>query len=252
MKFKTLGSVVLLASLGVVIGAPSVSHAESVSSQTSTGTLNVEQGTLDPGTGGVVDPENPGGDPLPTNPEGPIVPNPDAGSKGIMGVSNLDFGTIKVGTKTASAAAITVDGKERGNIVSFGDVTGAYTGYTITGTLTQQFTNATTKTVLDGSTIAFTNPILETSGVGTIAAAPATNTLELNKTQTFVTANTGEGSGKWSLEFGQSAEYNSKQSTDAPSTTANSVNLAIPANVANSMTTGTYTAIVTWSMDATA
>lgn len=251
MKIKTLSSIALLTTVGIVAVSSNVVSAAVISKQDSTGKLTVEQGSLDPGAG-VVDPENPEKDPLPTDPDnGPIYPNPtDPGSKGIMGVSNLDFGKVSVGTKEAYASHIEVDGKVRGNLVAFGDVTGKYSGYTIKGALTSQFTNGTT--TLNGASISFTNPLLKSSGEGVISGETATQTLsESAGAVTFVTAAKTEGSGKWSLEFGQSEEYNKANSVgDGSSTADKSVKLDIPASVANAMTTGAYTAVVTWSMDA--
>lgn len=253
MKFRTLSAAALVAVVGVATAGPVLANASSTTPsatvQNSTGTLEVTAGGLiDPTTPGTTDPEDPTGPELPLDPDGPFVPNENVGSKGIIGVTNLDFGTIQIGTTTASAAAVTVDGKTRGNMVSFGDATGDYTGYTITGELTSQFTNNTT--TLNGATIAFINPVVASSGEGTISVAgqTMTQTLDEDGSKTFITAAPTEGSGKWTMEFGQSASYTGAEGT--ADTAASSVNLAIPASVANSMTKGTYVATVTWTMGA--
>lgn len=248
MKFKALRSIAVLAVVGAAFAATSVAHAAVPSSKGSTGTLEVEAGNLDTGT--VVDPENPTGPKLPTDENGPIFPNKDIGNKGIIGVTNLDFGQISIGTTTANAASVTVDSKVRGNMVSFGDMSGDYTGYTITGELTKQFTNGTT--TLNGATISFTNGIVESDGVGTITGKTMTQTLdngdEGTGAKTFISAAKTEGSGQWTMEFGQ----------DSASNASSSVVLTIPKKVAETMTVGSktaapanpYTATITWTMSA--
>ncbi|MBL1231079.1 WxL domain-containing protein [Enterococcus sp. BWB1-3] len=249
MKLRKLCAVALVATIGAAtVGSAAASADEK--SLDSRGTVEVVGGKIDPsGPDNIVDPENPEGPGI--DPETPgVIPNPEEISKGIIAVSDLDFGQITVGTTSANAAALELlDGTNtRGNIVSFGDVTGSYTGYTITGELTSQFTNGTT--TLDGASITYTNPLLASSGTGTIAAAvPASVVLSTEEgAQTFVSAAAGEGSGLWTLEFGQSAT----SEAGTPGTDANSVQLAIPASVASAMTLDTYNATVTWTMGATA
>lgn len=255
MKFKTLSAVALLAVVGVATTAPSLVSAATPSSQTSPGTLEVTAGGLvNPDDPGIVDPEKPTDPVLPTNPDGPIRPNPtDPGDKGIIGVSDLNFGSITIGKTTASAATTVSGTKNRGAMVSFGDVTGEYKGYTISGELTTQFSNGTT--TLTGATIAFINPIVSTNGEGTIATTGQSMSQTLGfgadtggGSKTFITAAAGEGSGQWTMEFGQSIDHEGT----TVDTTASSVNLTIPTKVANSMTKGTYTAVVTWTMGALA
>ncbi|MBP1046742.1 WxL domain-containing protein [Enterococcus sp. BWM-S5] len=254
MKLRKLCAVALVAAIGATtVGTVAVSADET--SLGSQGTVTVTGGTIDPtDPDSVVDPENPDGPGI--DPETPgITPNPDINNKGIIAVSDLDFGNIAVGTTSAYASSIalvddagTATGETRGNIVSFGDVTGNYTGYTITGKLSSQFTNGTT--TLDGASITYTNPLLETSGTGTIAAAvPTSEVLSTDGGEkVFVSAAAGEGSGLWTLEFGQSASY----SGAGAGTDGDSVQLQIPTSVASAMTLGTYTATVTWTMGATA
>ncbi|MBL1228263.1 WxL domain-containing protein [Enterococcus sp. BWB1-3] len=268
MKLRKLCAIALVATIGAATVGSAASAAEN--SLGSEGTVTVSGGIIDPeDPGSIIDPENPEGPGIdPETPE--VIPNPDIESKGIIAVSNLKFGSVEVGTTFVNAKPIILigendgededseetdetrgmraDSETRGNIVSFGDVTGSYTGYTITGELTSQFTNDTT--TLNGASITYTNPLLATSGTGTIAAAvPASVVLSTEEgAQTFVSAEEGEGSGLWTLEFGQSATSES----GTPGTDANSVQLAIPASVASAMTVGTYTATVTWTMGATA
>ncbi|MBL1229195.1 WxL domain-containing protein [Enterococcus sp. BWB1-3] len=247
MKLRKLCAVALVATIGAATVGSVAASADQVSLD-SKGHVEVIGGTIDPENPDIVDPENPEGPEI--DPETPgIVINPDIENKGIISVSNLEFGQISVGTTEASAEALQLPaGGTRGNIVSFGDVTGSYTGYTITGELTSQFTNGTT--TLDGASITYTNPLLATSGTGTIAAAvPASVVLSTEEgAKTFVSAAAGEGSGLWTLEFGQSAT----SEAGTPGTDANSVELAIPTSVASAMTLGHYEATVTWTMGATA
>ncbi|MCB5951487.1 WxL domain-containing protein [Enterococcus sp. BWT-B8] len=254
MKLRKLCAIALVATIGAAtIGSAAASADER--SLGSEGTVTVSGGIIDPeDPGSIIDPENPEGPGIdPETPE--VIPNPDIESKGIIAVSNLNFGSVEVGTTSVNAKSIALidedgveTGETRGNIVSFGDVTGNYTGYTITGELTSQFTNGTT--TLDGASITYTNPLLATSGTGTIAAAvPASVVLSTEEgAQTFVSAGEGEGSGLWTLEFGQSAT----SEAGTPGTAEDAVQLDIPLSVASAMTVGTYTATVTWTMGATA
>lgn len=254
MKLTTLCAVALVATIGATT-VGSVAASANETSLDSTGKVTVIGGTIDPtDPGSVVDPEDPEGPGIDPSTPG-VTTNPDIESKGIIAVSDLDFRTISVGTTTVDASALalvddagTPTGKTRGNIVSFGDVTGAPTGYTITANLTSQFTNGTT--TLDAATITYTNPLLATSGTGTIAAAvPGSTTLsEGIESAPFVSAAAGEGSGLWTLEFGQSTDY----AGASAGTDASSVTLDIPASVASGMTLGNYTATITWTMGATA
>lgn len=270
MKFKTLSAVALLAVVGVATTAPALASASSTlptpsaTVQNSNGKLEVDKGSVNP-DGGVVNPEKPEGPKVPTSPDGPVIPNPNVLDKGIAAVSALDFGKITVGTPTAAAKGVpgTVDGVDTtlGNLVSFGDLSGTYTGYTITAAMSQQFTHGTDSSKLKGATITYTNPLLKTDGSGTISTAPlasgvlaaaAADGVSAGPSVTFVSAKAKEGAGNWTLEFGQSAEYKVNGAAVASTGTAEtSVNLAIPQAVANSMTAGTYTAVVTWTMGAT-
>ncbi|MBP1046986.1 WxL domain-containing protein [Enterococcus sp. BWM-S5] len=255
MKLSKLCAAALIAVIGATAALP-VAVSANQTSLDSTGTVTVGKGTIDPeDPNSIVDPEDPDGPGI--DPETPgVKPNPDIDDKGIIAVSDLNFGNIAIGTTTANAASVALvddagvaTGETRGNIVSFGDVTGTYTGYTIYGELTSQFTNGTT--TLDASTITYTNPLLATSGTGTIAAAPEA-VVVLSKdggTKSFVKAANTEGSGLWTLEFGQSSTYTGSAAT---ATDNKSVTLDIPTSVASAMTTGTYTATVTWTMGATA
>ncbi|MBP1047987.1 WxL domain-containing protein [Enterococcus sp. BWM-S5] len=248
MKLKTLCAAALVTVIGaslVPVGAYAQTDLDSK------GTVEVGAGIIDPtDPDSIVDPEDPDGPGIDPNTPG-VTPNPDIKDKGIIAVSDLDFGTIAIGKTTANAKAIELiggkAGETRGNIVSFGDVTGEYTGYTISAELTSQFSNGTA--ALDGSTITYTNPLLATSGTGSITAAPSASvTLSTeNGPQNFVKAANGEGSGLWTLEFGQSAAY-----TGAAGTDSESVTLEIPTSVASSMAKATYVATVTWTMGATA
>ncbi|MDA9472549.1 WxL domain-containing protein [Enterococcus sp. 5H] len=254
MKLTKLCTLALVATIGATtVGSVAASADEK--SLGSTGTVTVTGGTIDPEEPGtVVDPENPDGPGI--DPETPgVTPNPDIGSKGIIAVSDLNFGSIKVGQTSANAAAIalvddagTPTGKTRGNIVSFGDVTGNPVGYKITANLSSQFTNGTT--TLDAATIKYTNPLLSTTGTGKIATAvPGSVTLSSGiESEPFISAAAGEGSGLWTLSFGQSTDYTGASA----GTDASSVALDIPVSVASGMTVGSYTATVTWTMGATA
>ncbi|WP_086348800.1 WxL domain-containing protein [Candidatus Enterococcus clewellii] len=249
MKLRKLCAIALVGTIGVATVGTVSASADQLSLD-SKGTVEVEGGMIDPTKpDNITDAEKPDGPAIPPTTPG-VETNPDIKDKGIIAVSHLDFGKIQVNTTSAYAAPLTLeDGAgTRGNIVSFGDVTGNYTGYTVTGELTSQFTNTTT--TLDGASITYTNPLLDTSGTGTIAAAVPTSVVLSTDggVQTFVTAAAGEGSGLWTLEFGQSSIYEGPTA----GTDANSVELSIPTSVASAMTTGMYTATVTWTLGALA
>ncbi|MFD2385740.1 WxL domain-containing protein [Enterococcus rivorum] len=147
----------LVAALGasLVGGTTAFADAKELNGK---GTVTVDEGTLT-GTDPIPDPEKPEEPFTPTDP-GDVTENPDRGSIIIQKVTNLDFDTIstsnKVITKFAKPVAVT-DGK-RGAVVGWSDIRANETyGYTITASMSQQFTGATATNKLTGATIQYKN-----------------------------------------------------------------------------------------------
>ncbi|AQP53936.1 hypothetical protein BW732_06690 [Vagococcus penaei] len=272
MKFRPLGTLVVLTVLANIIFDPMIAKADIATELPSNGILTVESGTINPSN---PDPENPITSqyiPDPENPEKSLSPtdwgfvtNGTDMSKGIFALTNLNFGTIKVGSQQAYAAPLKLMGKDeenkdvvketRGNMIVFGDISGEATGYTISAQLTKQFAlkNAPNQT-LKGSTITYTNPLLVTSVFDGAPVSQITGQLnpkvvldESGAAQDVVRANKGEGAGFWSLEFGQSKDYNGLGNL---ATDAQSVVLTIPPITANVISKGDYVAEVTWTLGA--
>ncbi|MHC5247476.1 WxL domain-containing protein [Enterococcus sp. LJL90] len=296
MKVRTLSAAALLAVLGVATVAPVAASASGGShSIENSGTVTVEAGILDPDTDPVVDPEDPDKSIDPNNPdlEKPTV---DPGSIGLTNVSKLKFGTIKVSSSAQKIPAAAFVGNTteyvlnpaydptdptsgdeyiwqptatevtRGHLVTWGDLTGADAGYTISAKLTQQFTQGTgaDAVALTGSTLTYTNPLIATrpdadTGSTTGGLTPvSTFTLGIDgdsagtsiaDSQTIVTAAAGQGGGNFTLEFGQSDAYTG--TGGVAGTAANSVILNIPAATSAKMAIGDYVAQITWTMNYT-
>ncbi|MHC5372219.1 WxL domain-containing protein [Enterococcus sp. LJL120] len=299
MKVRTLSAAALLAVLGVATVAPVAASASGGShSILNSGTVTVGAGTIDPGTDPIIDPEDPDKSIDPNNPD-IETPTDDPGSIGMEYVSKLKFGTISVSgaAQKVPAAAFTgyttewvvnpdydpadpTTGDEyiwqttttevtRGNLVTWGDLTGENLGYNITAKLTTQFTQGTGATnpgaVLTGSSLTYTNPLIATrpdadDPTNTTGGLVPTSTFTLYNdgsqvtadptladAQTVVTAAEGQGGGKFTLEFGQSDTYSGSTSGTAGS----SVNLNIPAATSANMAIGDYVAEITWTMNYT-
>ncbi|MHC5250264.1 WxL domain-containing protein [Enterococcus sp. LJL90] len=273
MKFKRLCATTLLSVIAVGATAPVLaSAATQTHSAISEGRVTVEAGDLDP-TDPIVDPEDPGKDIDPDNPE--ITPGTDPGTLGITNVSKLNFGTIKTASKavTANAAALVTKTDDtgattetRGALVQFGDTRGTNAGYTVTAQITRPFelkTDTTKK--LDGATIKYNYGIMETRADN--MATPGTmstsldalgydSTASAGNSITVVSAAQGSGAGVYVLEFGQSKDYTGANTvlgmTGTKETDDKAVTLTVPAATASSMVLGDYTADITWTIGALA
>ncbi|MHC5374444.1 WxL domain-containing protein [Enterococcus sp. LJL120] len=284
MKFKSLCATTLLTVIAVGTLAPAVAGAASTPhSVVSEGRVTVGTEDLDP-TDPIIDPEdpdNPGGID-PDNPE--ITPGENPGTLGITNVTKLNFGTINVGTTQQDYYAAAVDVEvftdetlttkqavKRGAMVQFGDNRGLNYGYDVSVRMTRQFqlvtatdptTGAatawdTTKT-LAGSTITYSNGIMETKSTNTATPGTLNETLapitESGNSVPVVEAGANEGQGKYVLEFGQSEDYdyanaNLVVSPGAnPGTDASSVKLNVPLDTLSKLTVGNYTADITWTI----
>lgn len=228
----------------------------------SKGTVNVIEGdTEGPGDQGkVVDPEEEGY--LEPEDENDLIVNPNPGNIKLEAVTPLKFGDIKNSTAKIEAFAEAIDWNKagtkvkRGAMVEFADVRTEAYGYTVTATLSEQFTNGTT--TLTGSTIDFSNGVIRPEDGNTNVPAEITQAafqLELGTKQTVATADEAKqaGRGRYVLEFGQSADYDANKPGAAPGgvkdTADKSVKLTVPQSVSSNMTKGTYSAKVLWAIE---
>lgn len=257
MKVRTLSSAAIVAALTLGALSPMTALADATELD-STGTVIVEEGGEEeiPGT---VDPENPDKELPDPDPDGPDEnENPDLAALMIEKTTDLDFGTIKTSGSdvTAHAAPMSFDSgaTTRGAYVQWRDIrsSSAY-GYTISAQMTQQFTSGSD--ILTASTIAYGNG-MAVAQEGNTNIAPSTVAtgfeLELGVSQPVIVADKDakEGKGRYTIEFGQSSDYTGTEGTAG--TDAESVTLTVPSVTASNMAVGTYTAIVKWSIAATA
>ncbi|MBO0418776.1 WxL domain-containing protein [Vagococcus fluvialis] len=250
MKAKTLCAAVL----STLILGGTIASAAPGDPMTTNGNVNVENGKVDP-DGGVTDPEKPD-EKLPELPEIIVPnPNPDMGPLEISHAPALQFGTVKTSTKEVSAFAAATKFKNaadeeqsRGPLLQFGDLRTDANGYTVNAKMTKQFTQTAGTGELTGSTITFTNPYSATAAgaTGTTPGFEATVELAFNESALVATAGNADkaGKGMWTVEYGSSTNVN------ATDTTANSVQLLIPANTASSMAGGDYVSDIEWSITA--
>ncbi|MHC5372256.1 WxL domain-containing protein [Enterococcus sp. LJL120] len=262
MKLRKLSAAALVAAIGAGVVFPAAASATSTPdpSYAGDGFVKITGGTIDPTDPTIPDPEIPGI----IDPVDPITPNPNPGNLAIKRVSPLKFGEVKTGQRgiRKAAAAIAVNATnpagetkktERGNFVQFEDARGNRAGYTISANLTQQFTQVDSNGVLvptetlTASTISYTNGIVANPS-NTQATAPSSMLgsfdLEFGVSRNVASANAGEGSGEFMLEYGQSTDY----AGITTSTAGNSVFLNIPDTTAANMLTGDYEAVITWSI----
>ncbi|MHC5250219.1 WxL domain-containing protein [Enterococcus sp. LJL90] len=267
MKLRRLSAAALVAVIGAGLVLPAAASASTTTpAHSGTGDVTITGGTIDPtdpDNPEVPDPEIPGV----IDPVDPITPNPTPGDLGIKWVSALKFGSIAANErsirKEAASVAVnqtapdgTVTLTERGHLVQFEDARGGRDGYTISATLSQQFTYVNTDGTLDtsellnGSTISYTNGIVDnpntTSGANGVTPPQSMLTafnLEYGVSQNVVSAAGTEGRGEFTLEYGQSTDYGI-----AESTAGNSVFLNIQDGTASQMLAGNYAAVITWTI----
>lgn len=249
MKAKTLCAAVL----STLILGGTVASAAPGDPHTTNGNVHVEDGWVDP-TPGVTDPEKPD-EKLPELPDVKPNPNPDMGPLEISHAPVLQFGRVQTATTEVSAFAAANKFKNaadeeqsRGALLQFGDLRTNANGYTVNAKMTKQFTQTAGTAELTGSTITFTNPYSATAvgSTGTTPGFESTVKLEFNESALVATAGNADkaGKGMWTVEYGSSTNVN------AEDTTANSVELLIPAYTASSMAGGDYQADIEWSITA--
>lgn len=289
MKKRTLCSLVLAGAIVASAVAPvgALAVEDSATNLNSQGKVEFRQD--DDGTNPDVDPEDPY---TPVDP--PYTPNPNKAALMIDGVTPLDFKiqkgvvsdayyfaeNVEVKYPAGHAQAGEVIGK-RGNYIQLtdrrldSDTVTNRTPWTLTAKLDQQFQNADASSVLNGSTLTFTNPVLETATELSAADMPkiVTSSFVLRAGDAAVDvlkAETANAFGTYTLEFGHTAEYaaaNPGLSLTAGDTTGTaagtdatvagagankiengSVQLYVPGNIAKKATV--YTAKVLWSLTA--
>lgn len=264
MKLTTKSASVLIAVLAAsTIGGTIVSAADAKSLD-SNGTVEVGEAedTGGPDTDGKLpDPET-DEKVTPTNPD-EVELNDEKGPIKIESVTNLNFGKISPIAKEikTNAAGIETDKGLRGAMVTFADVRADVYGYTIQAQLTQPFTSGTN--VLNGATIGYKNAIAKpekdnsnTAGSFKDGAAFVLDSGEDGKTPNAIEVFTAdaankEGKGRYTLEYGQSADYKALPTTigaGVADTADKSVELTVPMKTASNMAKGTYVAKVTWSV----
>lgn len=269
MKLTTKCATALVALMAVsTLGGGLASAADTATSFAGTGKVTVGEAedTEDP-DGKTVDPEEKDDKGTPDEID---VNNKTKGPIKVEQVSQLNFGNIqgKAGaiqtfaqpvlfTKDSEGKELTTP-KKRGALVQFADVRSDVYGYTLTAAMTQQFSNTDKSKQLGGASITYKSPMLK-AGTGNENIAPeaisSTFTLaEDGAASTVLTADKTkqEGKGRYTLEFGQSSDYNSQTPGAGQNGTAGSLDesvaLNIPTNTASNMAKGNYDAKITWSV----
>ncbi|MGX7024193.1 WxL domain-containing protein [Vagococcus hydrophili] len=264
MKFTTKSASVLLAILAASTIGGTIASAADAKELESTGTVIVDGDgdTGGPDTDGKIpDPEKE--DPTkPTDPE-TVDPNPNKGPLKVELVSKLNFGKIapKAGEIKTNAAPIKTEAGDRGALIQFADVRSDVYGYVLQAKMSQQFTSGSN--VLSGSTITYNNGIAkpETDNTNTpgsfvksgdIVLGAGEDDKTFNSVEVFkADAAKKEGKGRYTLEFGQSKDYQAPTGvigTGTPDTADKAVQLTIPNKTASNMAKGTYESKVTWSL----
>ncbi|MFW7431150.1 WxL domain-containing protein [Vagococcus carniphilus] len=263
MKFTTKSASVLLAILAAsTIGGTAVfaDEAEDAKVMDGTGKVTVTDATDtedDKDKDKTEDPEEDGDKDTPET----VDPNLNKGPIKVERVSQLIFGEISNASKTITRHAAPVDfkdGSKRGNLIQFSDVRSEVYGYTIQAAMTQQFKLTGKEDKLGGSEIAYSNGILK-KGTGNENTAPSVTAAAFTLKEdgapvTVITADKAkeEGKGRYTLEFGQSDEYDATK-PGAPQggiagTDKNSVKLTVPTKTAANMKKGAYEAKITWTV----
>lgn len=266
MKFKTLCSAALVAT--ILFGSASAAFAEDGDplKQTSEGTITYEE---DDTPNPPVDPEDPT---KPVDPTDPIIPNPDGGPLAVDLVTALDFKTQKAGTTDQTYFAEQIEVFEngvsqgyRGNYVQVTDKrlassTTTRTAWTLKAQMTQQFTSGSD--VLGGSTLTFTNPYI--AGTSADAQKPVLGSTASNFTldesgnsvNVMGTADGSTGFGTWTIEFGSTAGVNGADDTTGAPNASNanliedgSISLFVPGNTVK--TASAFTGKVLWTVATT-
>lgn len=255
MKATKLVTTAALAALGLSVLAPSVLAAPD--SLPGSGEITFKEGT-DPNP--PVDPEDPEEE---VDPPGPV--NPEGGPLTIDFVGDLKFGTQNItpneGIYYAAEASTTLKGGgsaiKRGNWVQITDqraVTAAgELGWNVKAELTEQFTAPVSGSVLSGSTLTYSNPVVttETDTSGTIGGITPVNNVTLEYveggggSETMVSAEPGHGFGTYSIQYGRAAGFGGL--TESTKTSNKSIQLVVPAN--KPLAKETYTAEITWTIE---
>ncbi|MHC5247531.1 WxL domain-containing protein [Enterococcus sp. LJL90] len=268
MKFKRLSAAALIAAIGAMTVAPLATGATAQTHDvTSEGTVDVKQGTIDPTTDAIPDPEVPANAIFPDATELVLSTVATDQTIGMVGATQLRFPEINTGNKAQSVNAPAFTGTlmnredntdagtpvTRGNFITWSDIRASgNAGYTISAQMTSPFTSSSTTNskVMSAAEIRYTNPI-----VGTLdnnAATPAPNvsaatfnlSYDAQGTATPIVvaeeATTGDltGRGSWTLAWGST--------NGSADTSGNSVSLYVPTGAG--LVEDTYTAEITWTL----
>ena len=281
MKATKLITATAVATLGLTLLAPSALAAPT---QPNDAKALIGSGdiTFTEDSGRKTDPGDPETvDPL--DPEKPIGPiNPTGGPLRIDFLTDLHFKgevteagkegqalitTNKGEYNAASAQPVLKDGKtiKRGNYVQVSDYRsagddGQAKGWKLSAKMTKQFTDKDAKSVLNGSTISYANPVVtfkddegpirknlaedKTKFEATAAVADkALAFYEKGASTEMLTAHKGNGFGTYYLQFGRSEEFDGAKVDSS----ANSVKLTVPANTPMKATS--YVGEITWTLE---
>lgn len=269
MKTRYLCATTLIAALGLsLISGATANATETIdSSVDAKGNVTIIQGEAGGGED-TKDPEDPI-EPIVPDP-GEVTTNPDKGTLIIQAVSNLNFGPISTGTTTQTEYARAVSLKDadgdapRGAYVQWSDLRDTERSYSLTAELETQFTKDGGTEKLTGSTIDYTNGIMNSEQDKTIwPEKEMKSSFQLTETggsEKVVTTGTVEpdtltGKGEYFVEYGQSDSWDAAAHVGANKGLAGSadesVQLTIPQKTVATMTTGDYEAVVTWTLSVT-
>lgn len=268
MKTRRLCATTLIAALAMsLISGTTANAATGVvgGSLDSKGTVTIKQGEAGGGED-TKDPEDPA-KPIKPDP-GEVTTNDDTGTLIIQAVSNLQFGDIETGTTAKTSYAKEVDAKDeddaaikRGAYVQWSDLRDTARSYSLSAAMTKQFTKTSSTETLAGSTIDYTNGIMNSEQplalwpeTGMLTSFQLTEDGASKKVVSTGTVGTGAltGKGEYFVEYGQSAGWAPASHLGANKGVADTANkavqLTIPQATVATMTTGNYEAVVTWTL----
>ncbi|WP_207696621.1 hypothetical protein DOK67_0002320 [Enterococcus sp. DIV0212c] len=247
-----LTGAVLLAAVGIAAAVPGVTKAAERDDHTGFGDIEFTKesyGSWDT-TGGVVPPNS-------TDSTRDTTHSLRDGEFVVQGMSRLDFGsqTVTLGKVNAWAKPTTAnptaeDGTKvegRGNWVQFKDdrITEDHK-YELSAQITTPFTTTKDKK-LTGATIHYTNAMLvadkDNEKLKPTVLPKDALVNETERTAVFTNTEAAKGRGRYAVYFGEKG--NTAKAADK------SVELEIPGDQADEITTGKYTATITWTLSDT-
>ncbi|PGZ57894.1 cell surface protein [Bacillus cereus] len=200
------------------------------------------------------DPENPGEDVKPENPDGST---PESGTNGPLSLdyaSSLDFGTNVISTKDEvynAKAQKLKDGSYVPNYAQVTDNRGTLKGWSLSVKQNGQFKSATDGKELQGAQITFKdanlNSISESTKPGTVKDTFVLNPDGTGNGTNVVVAGNGEGAGTWLYRFGDASHI--KDAKDAEGNSykeSDSITLEVPGK--SEKMADSYKTTLTWTL----